>query len=149
MEQYLSDAFNHQWTLWLTLAVVCGILELIVPSFSFVFASVAALATALLANWWNLTSQLIVFSTLLLTSLVLIRPRLVAKLHTSKAIPTRTQALLGNKGTVTEAVSPLTGSGRVLIEGEDWAAHSTQDIAVGKSIIVEGSDGIVLKIKEV
>lgn len=149
MQQLFIDLLDHAWTLWLALAIVCGILELVIPSFSFIFGCVPALITALISIQWGLTPQLVVFSVLLLSSLALIRPRLVAKLHSSKSLPTRTEALLGKKGIVTEAIHGLTGTGRVLVEGQDWLAQSTQNIAVEKTVLVEGSDGIVLKVKEV
>ena len=56
----------------------------------------------------------------------------------------RTEALMGETGQVTEAIDPVLGTGRVVVNGHDWAARSMDPIAVGTQVMVDGSDGIVL-----
>lgn len=149
LSEIFSSILPHMGAVWIVVTVVCGALELIVPSFSFIFASAAALLAFVASFFFGPAFQLIIFSFVLVFSLTLLRRRFVTKLYSGRSIPTRTEALLGKRGLVTEKIDSLTGSGRIMIEGQDWAAQSSSEIAVGKTVRVEGSDGLVLKVKEV
>jgi membrane protein implicated in regulation of membrane protease activity len=61
-------------------------------------------------------------------------------------VPSRTDKLVGQRGVVTEAIDPVRGTGRVNAGGEDWAARSEAPLPVGAEIVVDGSDGIVLRV---
>ncbi len=82
---------------------------------------------------------------LLLASLLLSRPRFRARLA-ARGVPSRTETLIGKTATVTEAVDPNTGTGRVLVENEDWAAHSPAALPAGTVVRVTGADGIILNV---
>ncbi len=135
---------------WLVIAVVLAILEMLVPAFGFIFGTLAALVTAVVAlsplGW---TIQLVIFAAVLVFGLLLLRPRLAAKLKESQGVPSRTESLLGKVGILTEATDPDLRTGRVLVEGQDWAAQASQVIQVNRKVVVEGSDGIVLIVREV
>jgi membrane protein implicated in regulation of membrane protease activity len=132
--------------LWIFVAIVAALIELALPSFGFIFLSAGALAAALGA-WLgaNMTVQVSVLAVVLIVSLILIRPRLVARLG-SRGVPSRTEALLGKRGRVTEDVNPTLGTGRVNVGGEDWAASSDRFLATGTDIVVKGADSIVLRV---
>lgn len=120
-------------------------IEIATPSFGFIFASLAGVAAALISLWLGVPVQIAVFAIVLVTSLILLRPRLVEKFHAHEhKLPSRSHALIGKAGQVTEAIDPVTGRGRVTVEGEDWAARSSVPLGVGSAIQVDGSDGIVL-----
>ena len=76
---------------------------------------------------------------------LILRPRFLAKLG-ARGVPSRTEALIGKIGTVTQSIDPDSGMGRVLIAGEDWAAHCSTELSTGTRIHVVGADGIILKI---
>ena len=130
--------------LWLILALVAGVVEILVPLFGFVFVAVAALvgagAAAIGLAW---PFQVVLFAVTLVLSLVLLRPLFTRKLG-GRGIPSRTEALIGRRGQLIEAVDPVVGTGRVNVGGEDWAARSGMPIPVGAEVVVEGADGIVL-----
>ena len=130
--------------LWLILALVAGVVEILVPLFGFVFVAVAALvgagAAAIGLAW---PFQVVLFAITLVLSLVLLRPLFTRKLG-GRGIPSRTEALIGRRGQLVEAVDPVVGTGRVNVGGEDWAARSGVPIPVGTEVVVEGADGIVL-----
>lgn len=130
--------------LWLILALVAGVVEILVPLFGFVFVAVAALigagAAAIGLAW---PFQVVLFAVTLVLSLVLLRPLFTRKLG-GRGIPSRTEALIGRRGQLIEAVDPVVGTGRVNVGGEDWAARSGMPIPVGTEVVVEGADGIVL-----
>ena len=149
MDQLLNEGSSYAWVLWFVIALFAGILEMLLPAFGFVFASIAGFLTAIISLQFNWMVQFISFSVILISSLALLRPRLLAMLHSSADIPSRTQVLIGKSGVVTVAIDSLGLTGRVLVDGQDWAAQSLVVIPEGQSVVVEGSDGIVLKVREI
>ena len=133
-----------QWKIWLAVSLCSGILEIILPSFVMAFTSLAALVAALCAIRYGFWTQLGAFTVTLIFSLILLRPRVIARFHRAPAMPSRSQNLLGKEGIVIEALDTHTGKGRILVEGEDWSARSDQSLSVQTSVIVIDSDGIVL-----
>ena len=143
----IPELINHPWLFWSLLAVVAAILEVAIPSFSFIFiafASVVAGATSFFASG---LFQALAFVIALTLSLIFLRPRFVEKWHSTKKLFSRTGSLVGEEGVVTESISKVI-PGRVLVSGQDWSAQSNKDIAVGKTVVIEGSDGIVLNVRE-
>jgi membrane protein implicated in regulation of membrane protease activity len=61
-------------------------------------------------------------------------------------VPSRTEKLMGQRGVVTEAIDPVRGTGRVNVGGDDWAATADKVLAVGAEVVVDGADGIVLRV---
>lgn len=132
--------------IWIGVAVVAAIIEVALPSFGFLFVSAAAVVAAAVA-WFGagVTIQVGVFVVFVVASVLLIRPRLVAQLG-SKGVPSRTEALVGKRGRVTEEINPTLGTGRVIVAGEDWKASSDHVIPAGTDVIVRGADSIVLHV---
>lgn len=134
---------------WLSAAMLLTIIEMLTPFFGFVLIAGAALVGAGLAGLGaGPAIQVLGFGIATLLSLALLRPRIVAKLHSSANVPSRTEALMGKIGEVTESINPSTGEGRVLVEGQDWAASADKPLPTGKKVRIESVDGIVLKVKE-
>jgi membrane protein implicated in regulation of membrane protease activity len=133
--------------LWMLLAIGAAVIEVSIPQFGVIFASLAAVVAAA-AAWigLNAVTQIFAFVVILAASLVLLRPRLVARLSSGPGIPSRTEALLGREGVVTHDIDPTLGSGRVNVGGQDWAARSPSPVAVGTRVRVAGADGIVLEV---
>jgi membrane protein implicated in regulation of membrane protease activity len=131
---------------WLTLAFVAAILEVSIPHFGSAFVSAGAIAAAATAYLgFSVPMQIGTFVVVLIVSLVALRSTLVGRLA-GQGLPSRTEALVGRQGVVTHDIDPTTGAGRVNVGGEDWAARSAGAIAVGTTIRVVGSDGIVLEV---
>jgi membrane protein implicated in regulation of membrane protease activity len=134
--------------LWVIVALVAGILEVIVPAFGFIFVTLAALATAMLA-WFQLglAFQVVIFAALSLALIVLLRPVFLKRL--GPGVPDRTDALKGKLAEVTEPIDPVRGTGRVIVEGHDWAARAPVPVATGSRVRIIGADGIVLLVSPV
>ncbi len=131
--------------LWVIIALGAGILEVVVPAFGFVFVVLAALLAAVLALLgFALTAQVVVFAAATLLFLLVLRRFFVRRLRGGPGVPSRTEAISGKVAEVTEAIDPVRGSGRVIVEGHDWAARSSTPVAVGAHVRIEGADGIVL-----
>jgi membrane protein implicated in regulation of membrane protease activity len=141
--------FENMPLVWIAVAIVAAVVELALPTFGFIFVSAGAVVAAI-AAWLgaSVTVQVGLLLVVLVASLMLIRPRLMSSLG-SKGVPSRTEALLGKRGRVTQDVNPTLGTGRVNVGGEDWAASSDRLIASGTDIVVKGADGIVLRVNPV
>ena len=138
--------FQFTTLTWLAVAFVAAVLEISVPHFGSAFVSagaVAAAATAYLG--FGMSVQFGTFVVVLTVSLVTLRSGLVARLG-GRGVPSRTEPLVGRHGLVTHDIDPVTGTGRITISGEDWAARSRNTIAAGTKVRVVGADGIVLEV---
>jgi membrane protein implicated in regulation of membrane protease activity len=120
--------------LWIIAAIVAvgieaGVLAALLAwiGFGFVLQAVGFLVTALLLP-------------------VLIRKRLL-RLVGGGGVPSRTDPHIGVTAEVTQAIDPITGAGRVLVNGEDWAARSSEPLPAGAKVTVTDADGIVLVVE--
>ena len=135
--------------LWVIVALVAGILEVVVPAFGFLFVTLAALVAAMLALLAvSGAIQVVVFAAAALVFLLVLRPLFVHRLK-STGVPSRTEALQGKLAEVTEPIDPVRGSGRVFVDGHDWAARAAVAIAPGARVRIVGADGIVLLVSPV
>jgi membrane protein implicated in regulation of membrane protease activity len=133
---------------WLIAAMLLVIIEMVSPIFgALLVAGAAVIAAVFAAIGYTTTTQLCVFGAATILSLGLLRPRIMAKLYSSQGVPSRTEALIGKEGTVTETIDPSAGTGRILVLGQDWAAQSTEKIHTDSIVRVESADGIILKVK--
>ena len=132
---------------WVALAIVAAIVEVSVPHFGTLFVAVAALAAAgVAALSAGVAVQIVTFGLVLVVSFVVLRPWFVGRASARDGIPSRTQQLVGREGVVTEGIEAASGTGRVNVGGEDWAARSAGTVAAGTRVRVTGSDGIVLEV---
>jgi len=133
------------FAVWLAVALLAGIVEMIVPALVCLFLAVAAVLTAGLA-WLGFSPavQVVFFAVASVLLLLVVRPILATKRLGGAGVPSRTEALAGKLAHVTEAIDPVRGTGRVNVAGEDWAARSSAPVPEGAEVRVDGADGIVL-----
>jgi len=130
---------------WTVIGVIALVIEAAHLGLIFLFVGVAAIIAGILsAIGIPLPGQLIGFALAAIALAALLRPRLLRRLHGSKGVLSRTDALIGQTGTVTHTIDPIAAGGRILVGGHDWAASSTERIEAGALVEVLGSDGIVL-----
>jgi membrane protein implicated in regulation of membrane protease activity len=131
---------------WLTVAFVAAILEVSIPHFGSAFVGAGAVAAAAVAFFgFSVTAQFATFVAVMVASLLGLRSRLV-KMVGGRGVPSRTEPLIGKQGLVTHDIDSTTGTGRVTVGGEDWAARSLEPISAGTKVRVAGADGIVLEV---
>ncbi|MGH7592219.1 MAG: NfeD family protein [Gemmatimonadales bacterium] len=131
---------------WLAVALVAIIAEMVTLHFGVIFCVVGAiLAFGAALMGFPAETQVVVFATGSVLSLGLLRRRLIQR-FTAHGVPSRTDTLLGQLGRVTETIDPVAGTGRVLVNGEDWAARAPVSIPAGATITVYAADGIVLEV---
>ena len=140
------------WALWLVIAILLALIEVLSLDLVFLMFSVAALVTSA-STPINKTfiGQCIVFCVVGVLLVFILRPRLLARLN--KNTPentTNVAALLGQEVEVVQAVTA--DGGLVRLEGDIWSARSTLGTipAGGKARVVEidGATAIVGTIQE-
>lgn len=139
------------WTathIWIALAVTFIVLEVLTPlAFGFILVGLGALCAAGVAAYdLPLVAQLGMFAVVTISTLILVRPYVMARLQTTAHLPSRTEAVIGKVAKVTEAIDPVTGTGRILVSGEDWAAFCENPVSEGAQVKVIGADGIRLHV---
>ncbi|MBM3771996.1 MAG: NfeD family protein [Acidimicrobiia bacterium] len=140
-------SFDTPAVLWVAVAIVSALIEVSIPHFGVIFASLGAVAAAIVAALGlGTATQLIVFVFVLVASLLVLRPRILARQQQGPGVPSRTQQLLGRDGVVTHDIDQVVGAGRVNVGGEDWAARAKLPLPTGTRIRVVGADGIVLEV---
>jgi inner membrane protein len=132
--------------IWVVLAILAAIVEVSIPHFGVIFVSVGAVAAAVAASLgYDITAQVIVFIAAMGLSLGLLRRQFLKRLG-GRGVPSRTDALVGKEGIVTQDIDARLGLGRVIVRGEDWAARAAAPLPAGTKIRVLGADGIVLEV---
>lgn len=123
------DLTQYMWIVWLVLALVFIIVELLTLEFTFLMLAAGALIGGLGVNllhgpWWLQIAVAAALSGLLLFT---IRPLLLRLLHrNSKPVATNVDALFGMLGRVVAPVTHVNGSVR-LDNGETWTAVLADD----------------------
>lgn len=139
-------SFDEATMIWIGLAILAAIVEIMIPHFGVIFVSAGAFVAALGASLGlSSTPQVLLFVAAAAASMLLLRPRLVARLG-GQGVPSRTAALIGREAIVTHDIEALAGTGRVNVGGEDWAARANAPLQVGTRVRVVAADGIVLEV---
>ncbi len=142
----LQSRCMSQVIAWLVVAIVAAVVEIFSPLFGFIFASAAALLAGGAARMGvPLPGQVGIFAGVLFLGVLLLRPWVLSR-RASPGVPSRTDRLVGLAGVVTQAIDPESGAGRVLVDGQDWAAKAPDRLSEGVAVVVNGADGIVLTV---
>lgn len=138
----------NAWLIWLILAAVLGIAELLTLTLAFGLIAVAAVAAGIVgAVHQNMALQLIAFVLASGAGLGVIRPLALRHIRHPPPLRTGTAALVGRSAIVVEEVTAHTG--RVRISGELWSSRAYDDtlvIPVGSTVDVlqiEGATALV------
>ena len=132
------------WVIWLIVAVVFAVAEVINLSFYLFPFAIGAAAAALVDLAGGGTGiEWVTFAVLTAVSFTVVRP--IARRHVNMPpqIRTGTAALIGRTGIVTERIVNDEGVGRVRIEGEVWTARAYDE----DKVIEPGTRVHVMEIK--
>lgn len=134
---------------WMVFGVLCCAVEMLVPAFGFCLVGAAALvASAVAGSGYGFWPQIAAFGIGSALALTVLRTRIIHKLAAeAPGVPSRTDRLLGRPARVTEDIDPVSGAGRVVVDGHDWAAQAAEPISAGAEVKVEGADGIRLRVR--
>jgi len=142
------------WQIWIVAAALLLVAEMFAPGFwlaSIAMGCLAAAVAGLLPI--GLLGQTLVFAVTSVASLFGLRPVLVRRFLHARGMEVRTNmdALAGKSGVVTKRFDPVTRTGRVAVEGEDWRgtlAEGTPALEPGTRIIVVQVDGSTLVVEK-
>ena len=131
------------WIVWLVLAALLGVAEVLTTTLAFGLLAVAAAVAAIVgAVGLSLPFQIGAFAVAAAAGLGVVRPLAVRHIRQPPLLRTGTSALVGKSATVTEEVTAL--GGRVRIGGEVWSARSyeeSQVIPAGSAVDVYAIEG--------
>jgi len=117
-----------EWVIWLIIAVVLGVVEILTLTAALGILGAAALITAVFAAIVPLPFQLLVFTAAATTGVLLIRPIALRHMHQPQLERFGVDALIGERAYVIDEVTGL--SGRVRIGGEEWTARAYDETLV-------------------
>jgi len=130
---------DNQWAGWLALAAALGVAEMFSLDLILIMLAVGAVAgmlTGLVGGAFIL--QVLVAAGASIAMLALVRPNIVARLHTGPELRLGHGKLVGQRGLVTEQITSLE-PGRIRLAGEIWSAAPYDEnltIAPGETVEV-------------
>ena len=134
------------WYIWLIIAGICFVIEMITVCFFVFWFGIVALITMLVSLICpgNLWLQLIVF---VATSTLLIfftKPFVEKFTKKDKNVVTNAFSIIGKKALVTQDINPKFGVGQIKVENEVWSAKTADDsfIEKGTQVKVLEIDGV-------
>ena len=137
-------------TLWLIVAVVFGIAELMTTSLTLVWFSIGALVAMVLSTFIeSIVVQISIFAIISITLLVVSTKYFVDKDKDFK-YDTNLQGIVQKKGIVKKEINPY-DLGIVTLGGEDWTAISAENIKIEEGTVVKviKIDGVKLVVSPV
>lgn len=141
---------SHLWMLWLIIAVVCMLAEILSFDFfvtCFAIGALGGIACALMGL--PLWVQILVWAAVSVVSVFYLRPVLKAMVGDRKHRQSNADALIGKEGKVIEAIT-ADGHGYVKIDGDEWRSVSAhgEEIAVGTKVRVITRDSIIMTVEK-
>jgi membrane protein implicated in regulation of membrane protease activity len=128
----------HSWIVWLIVAAVLGVAELLTTTLAFGLLAIAAVAAAVVGAFHlSFALQLAAFAVTAGAGLGFVRPIAIKHIRQPPALRTGVAALVGRSAIVLEEVTEH--SGRVRIDGEEWSSRpydETLIIPVGTKVDV-------------
>jgi membrane protein implicated in regulation of membrane protease activity len=128
----------HSWIVWLVVAAVLGVAELLTTTLAFGLLAIAAVAAAVVGAFHlSFALQLAAFAVTAGAGLGFVRPIAIKHIKQPPALRTGVAALVGRSAIVLEEVTEH--GGRVRIDGEEWSSRpydETLIIPVGTKVDV-------------
>lgn len=132
--------------IWLSIAIILIVFELITVSLTSIWFAGGAIASAVCSIFTdNLWIQLVIFMAASIVLWIFTRPIAIKYLNLGKE-KTNVESLAGQKAVVTETINNLEAVGHAKINGLDWTARSADNtvIEAGSTVIVKEISGVKL-----
>ena len=129
---------DHGWALWLSLAFLLGVAEVMSLDLVLIMLAVGALAGAGVALaapglWWL---QVLVAAGVSVGMLVLLRPTLLAKVRNAPGYRSSTAKMVGSSGVATVQIDR--SGGEIKVDGQTWTARPyAADVVIEQGTEVE------------
>ena len=125
------------WQIWIIIAGVCLIGEILTSGFLIFWLSIGALIAMVVSFFVdNIIVQTAVF---VISSAILIfatKP-FVKKFAKTKDVKTNAFSIIGQNGIVTKDIDSINSKGQVKIDGETWSAVGKNDMDIPKGTEIE------------
>jgi membrane protein implicated in regulation of membrane protease activity len=137
---------DNAWALWLSLAFLLAVAEILSLNLVLIMFAVGALAGAVMALlvpdlWWL---QILVAAGVSVGMLALLRPTLLARIHNMPGYRSSTAKMVGSSGVAVSQID-RTG-GEIRVDGQSWTARpylSDLVIEQGTEVEVYEIDGAI------
>ena len=140
------------WIYWVVGALVLFILEMFTAGFAVVCLSFGCLGSAIAASCdASIEWQLTIFAIISFIALIVVRPLLKRLFYKDgEKVATNASAMIGKHGVVCADIDGDDEQGRVMIEGIDWRAITTdgEQISKGTRVVVTEINSVVLTVKK-
>ncbi|GAB7089229.1 NfeD family protein [Marinifilum fragile] len=141
------------WHLWMLLSVGLFVVEIITSNFSSLCFGIGSLSAGVLAYAnFSISIQLVVFLTLSIISILILKPFLKQKLISKKGVHLSIDTnYIGREAYVMEEINPHKKKGKVIIAGTGKKATTTSGEIIPEGAFVEILDscGAELTVKEI
>ena len=116
--------FETPWTLWVALALVFAVIEMLSLDLFFLMLAISAGITAAISPFVdNMLIRTVIFVVICLILVLGLRPPLLKKLNKSATgAVTNAEALIGSEVRITQDVTSETGL--VILAGDTWTART-------------------------
>lgn len=126
------------WQIWLIIAGICLIVEIMTVGFLIFWFSIGALI-AMVSSFFidNVIIQTTIF---IISSTILIfatKPFVKKLSKKTPNIKTNVFSIIGKKGIVTENINSINSTGQIKVDGQVWSAIGINDINIEKGTEVE------------
>lgn len=134
----MNELLFFQWHWWAGVAIVLLIAEIFVPGFWLFCLSMGCFAASVgAAAGAGANIQLVLCAAFSLLAFFAVRPMLLKRVMKDNGVRTNTEALVGQRGRVTQDFEPGLRLGRVAVGGDDWRAECTVDRALRVGDVIE------------
>lgn len=123
--------------MWLVILAVLLVIEIITLGLTTIWFAIGALA-AFIATLFNapMAVQIALFVAVSILLVISTRP-LATRYLNNQTIKTNIDSLIGKVTTVVESIDNINAKGKVIINGIEWMARSTDGTAIPKGNLVE------------
>jgi membrane protein implicated in regulation of membrane protease activity len=135
---------------WLIAFVAFLIIEIITLGLTTVWFAIGSIAAFLAAYVGaSIVVQIVVFLVVSIVFLVFTRPILM-KFFNQKRERTNAESLIGQKALVLEKIDSMHATGRVIVNGMEWAAKTEEEeiIEVDAVVLIKGIQGVKLIVEK-
>ncbi|GAB4564082.1 MAG: hypothetical protein Kow0047_13510 [Anaerolineae bacterium] len=136
---------------WLLIAIFFFVTEIFTAGFVLACFGVGAVVAAIVAFFGlDLVWQLLLFVVVSLVSVLLSRP-FAERVTGQQPAAVGVDRVLGKRAIVIQEIDPVTGTGRVRVDREEWRADSIDGrrIEQGSQVLVLAVEGTHLKVRPV
>ena len=140
------------WIIWIIVALLLFIVEMFTAGLAVICLSIGSVGGAIAAaSDASLEWQLSIFAIVSFVALIAVRPLLKRIFYKDgEKVATNASAMIGKHGVVCTDINGDDEQGRVMIEGIDWRAITTDDqrLSKGTRVVVTDINSVVLTVKK-